>query len=135
MVAAAGERVLIVDWDVHHGNGTQDIFWDDPNVAYFSTHQSPLYPGTGHLAELQLTAGDFADLAGLVAALAPQPGRVVLFLEGGYDLDALRRSVAATLSALVGGDHRPEQPSRGGPGSGVVDAARDLHHRFSEERS
>ncbi len=41
------ERVLIVDWDVHHGNGTQDIFYEDPSVFYFSTHQSPLYPGTG----------------------------------------------------------------------------------------
>ena len=41
------DRILIVDWDVHHGNGTQDIFYDDPSVLYFSTHQSPLYPGTG----------------------------------------------------------------------------------------
>jgi acetoin utilization deacetylase AcuC-like enzyme/acyl-CoA hydrolase/RimJ/RimL family protein N-acetyltransferase len=40
-------RVLIVDWDVHHGNGTQDIFYDDPDVYFFSTHQWPLYPGTG----------------------------------------------------------------------------------------
>jgi len=194
-LAAAGDRVLIVDWDVHHGNGTQEIFWDDPDVAYFSTHQSPLYPGTGHiaetggsgapgatvnvplprgatgdairralgevaaplvewfrpgwvlvsagfdahrddpLAELELTAGDFADLAGIVAGLAPQPGRVVLFLEGGYDLEALRRSVAATLSALVGGDHRPEERSHGGPGTGVVDTVRDLHHRLIEERT
>ena len=41
------ERVAIVDWDVHHGNGTQDIFWDDASVLYCSTHQMPLYPGTG----------------------------------------------------------------------------------------
>lgn len=40
-------RVLIVDWDVHHGNGTQDLFYDDPNVFYMSTHQYPWYPGTG----------------------------------------------------------------------------------------
>ena len=40
-------RILIVDWDVHHGNGTQAIFADDPSVLYFSTHQSPFYPGTG----------------------------------------------------------------------------------------
>ena len=44
---ALGERVLIVDWDVHHGNGTQAIFWDDPDVLYVSTHQHPLYPGAG----------------------------------------------------------------------------------------
>ncbi len=40
-------RVAIVDWDVHHGNGTQDIFYDDPSVFFFSAHQVPLYPGTG----------------------------------------------------------------------------------------
>jgi acetoin utilization deacetylase AcuC-like enzyme len=46
------ERVLIVDYDVHHGNGTQDIFYDDPSVLYISTHQSPLYPGTGAIQEI-----------------------------------------------------------------------------------
>jgi acetoin utilization deacetylase AcuC-like enzyme len=40
-------RVAIVDWDVHHGNGTQDIFWDDPSVLFASLHQWPFYPGTG----------------------------------------------------------------------------------------
>ncbi|MBZ5575480.1 MAG: histone deacetylase [Acidobacteriia bacterium] len=45
------ERVLIVDWDVHHGNGTQDIFYSDPTVFFFSTHQWPLYPGTGRADE------------------------------------------------------------------------------------
>jgi acetoin utilization deacetylase AcuC-like enzyme len=45
------ERVAIVDFDVHHGNGTQDIFWEDPRVLYASTHQSPLYPGTGQREE------------------------------------------------------------------------------------
>ena len=41
------ERVAIVDWDVHHGNGTQDLVWDDPRILFASTHQMPLYPGTG----------------------------------------------------------------------------------------
>lgn len=41
------DRVLIVDWDVHHGNGTQDLFYDDPRVAFFSAHRWPFYPGTG----------------------------------------------------------------------------------------
>ncbi|MDC7743318.1 histone deacetylase family protein [Rhizobium binxianense] len=41
------ERIAIVDWDVHHGNGTQDIFWDDASVLFCSTHQMPLYPGSG----------------------------------------------------------------------------------------
>ena len=49
------ERVAIVDWDVHHGNGSQDIFWADNSVLYASTHQMPLYPGTGELSE----RGDF----------------------------------------------------------------------------
>ena len=49
--AHGAERVAIVDWDVHHGNGTQDIFWSDPSVLYCSTHQMPLYPGTGALGE------------------------------------------------------------------------------------
>ena len=48
LIAEEGsERVLIVDWDVHHGNGTQHIFEDSPDVFYFSCHQWPLYPGTG----------------------------------------------------------------------------------------
>ncbi|MEH3147308.1 MAG: histone deacetylase family protein [Methylobacterium frigidaeris] len=45
------DRVALVDWDVHHGNGSQDIFWDDPAVLYASTHQMPLYPGTGAASE------------------------------------------------------------------------------------
>ncbi|GAF71957.1 unnamed protein product, partial [marine sediment metagenome] len=45
------KKVLIVDWDVHHGNGTQDIFYQDPTVLFFSSHQHPLYPGTGPASE------------------------------------------------------------------------------------
>lgn len=45
------ERVAIIDFDVHHGNGTQDIFWDDPSVLFASTHQMPLFPGTGAVSE------------------------------------------------------------------------------------
>jgi acetoin utilization deacetylase AcuC-like enzyme len=45
------ERVAIVDFDVHHGNGTQEIFWSDPTVMYCSTHEMPLYPGTGARSE------------------------------------------------------------------------------------
>ena len=51
------DRVLIVDWDVHHGNGTQDIFYRDPGVFFFSTHQSPWYPGTGAADETGEGAG------------------------------------------------------------------------------
>jgi len=51
------ERVLIADWDVHHGNGTQDIFYADGSVFFFSTHQHPWYPGTGHSNETGEGAG------------------------------------------------------------------------------
>ena len=47
----SAERVLIADWDVHHGNGTQDIFYEDGSVLFFSTHQSPWFPGTGDASE------------------------------------------------------------------------------------
>ncbi|MEO3998429.1 histone deacetylase family protein [Mesorhizobium sp. CAU 1732] len=65
--AHGAERVAIVDWDVHHGNGTQDIFWDDPSVLYCSTHQMPLYPGTGALSETG--AGNIVN-----APLSPNTG-------------------------------------------------------------
>ncbi len=51
------ERVLVLDWDVHHGNGTQEIFYSDPNVLYVSLHQSPYYPGTGADSEMGSRAG------------------------------------------------------------------------------
>jgi acetoin utilization deacetylase AcuC-like enzyme len=173
---ALGQRVLIVDWDVHHGNGTQDIFWDDPDVLYVSTHQHPLYPGTGRpdevggpgapgltlnlpvppgatgdvlraaldqearatieefepdwvlvscgfdahrddpLSDLQLSSGDFAELARVVGGFAPRPGRLALFLEGGYQHAALASSVEATLRALLGGRGTTSAPTNGGPG-------------------
>ena len=72
-----GERVLVLDWDVHHGNGTQDIFWDEPNVLYVSTHQSPLYPGTG---EVTSTGGPEARGLTLNIPLPPgATGDVVLY--------------------------------------------------------
>jgi acetoin utilization deacetylase AcuC-like enzyme len=46
-LAAGAERVLIIDWDIHHGNGTQDVFYEDGRVGFFSIHRSPFYPGTG----------------------------------------------------------------------------------------
>lgn len=65
------ERVAIFDWDVHHGNGTQDIFWRDASVLYCSTHEAPLYPGTGSVSErgehntivnVPLSAGDGSEM-------------------------------------------------------------------------
>ncbi len=189
---ALGERVLIVDWDVHHGNGTQDIFWNDPDVLYLSTHQHPLYPGTGRpdevggpaapgltvnfplppgatgdvlraaiggearatiedfapdwvlvscgfdahrddpLSDLGLSSGDFAELACVVREFAPRPGRLALFLEGGYQASALASSVEATLGALLGGQGHASEPTAGGPGLTQLRADRALRARAIE---
>lgn len=67
--AHGAERIAIVDWDVHHGNGTQDIFYNDPSVLFCSTHQMPLYPGTGakdetgagNIVNAPLSANDGSD--------------------------------------------------------------------------
>ena len=186
---ARGERVLIVDWDVHHGNGTQEIFWDDPQVLYVSTHQHPLYPGTGRadevggpaapgltvnlplppgatgdvvraaldevaratmeefapdwvlvscgfdahaadpLSELELSSADFAELARIVSEFAPRPGRLALFLEGGYDAGALRTSTEAMLGALVGRRGDGTASTDGGPGLSQLRADDELRRR------
>ena len=172
-----GERVLIIDWDVHHGNGTQSIFWNEPHVLYVSTHQWPLFPGSGAaceiggldapgrvvnlplragttgdvvqraleevaapvidafdptwvlvsagfdahrddpLADLALSGGDFAALSALVRTYAPRNGRLAFFLEGGYNLAALRTSIAASLGAVLGSPFRcEERPTNGAVG-------------------
>ena len=186
-LAAAGERVMIIDWDVHHGNGTQALFWNDDRVCYVSTHQDHFYPGTGALdetggpnapgltvniplpagatgdviaralddvvapvvtrfaptwilvsagfdahrddplADLGLTSGDFAHLASIVQGFAPATGRLAFFLEGGYELDAVRKSVAATAGALMGVNDGFERPTSGGPGAEAVARARAVH--------
>jgi acetoin utilization deacetylase AcuC-like enzyme len=71
------ERVAIIDFDVHHGNGTQDIFYADGRVLYFSTHQFPHYPGTGHVEE----AGEGAGAGRIVNVPLPA---------GSGDVEALR---------------------------------------------
>ncbi|MDQ3688181.1 MAG: histone deacetylase [Acidobacteriota bacterium] len=65
------ERVAIVDWDVHHGNGTQGIFYDDPSVFFFSTHQYPWYPGTGARGETGMGRGRGFTLNVPVRAATP----------------------------------------------------------------
>ncbi len=153
-------RVAVVDFDVHHGNGTQAAFERDADLFFASTHQWPLYPGTGlpqergvagnivnvplpprtgsdefreafeiailpaldsfgpelilisagfdahvddPLADLRLTERDFAWATGRICDIAAihAKGRVVSTLEGGYDLDALGRSAAAHVKALM----------------------------------
>ena len=155
-------RAAIVDFDVHHGNGTQDIFWSDRSVMYCSTHQMPLFPGTGArgergehdtivnaplasedgsqqfrsafenvilpqltrfapeliivsagfdahfrdpLASLNLRAEDFGWVTKKLmdVAEASASGRIVSVLEGGYDLQGLKESVAAHVTALMNG--------------------------------
>ncbi|MEZ4447367.1 MAG: histone deacetylase [Polyangiaceae bacterium] len=178
--AALGvERVLIVDWDVHHGNGTQHVFEDRRDILFCSLHQYPFYPGTGAatevghgegegytlnvpfpagagptdyraafddlilpvadafapdlvlvsagydahrddpLASMQLEDETYATLAGKLVALADRhaAGKLVLVLEGGYDLDALGRSVRATVDTLAGAT---APPIHGDPQRGVA---------------
>ena len=147
-------RVAIVDWDVHHGNGTQDIVADDPSILFVSLHQWPLYPGTGGpaeqgetlvniplpagagdaeyfdawtsveaavgrfepdlllvsagfdahvdepLAEMELSAGGFRELARRAVALAP---RMAAVLEGGYNLRTLPMLVESALEGFAAG--------------------------------
>jgi acetoin utilization deacetylase AcuC-like enzyme len=188
-LAEQGERVLVVDVDAHHGNGTQDIFYERDDVAYVSWHQDPLYPGTGAavqtgrgagegwtvnlpmppdatgehyrrsleeivaplaaehgttwlllsagydghvrdpLTDLALTSGDFADLTSDLLQLVPK-GRTIALLEGGYDLEGLADSAAATVAALMGDRLHPEQPSSGGPGGRHVDQVIELRRRY-----
>jgi acetoin utilization deacetylase AcuC-like enzyme len=118
-LAARGERVLVVDYDAHHGNGTQDAFWDDPRVAYVSLHQWPLYPGTGALDEvggrhaLGLTTnlpmpvgatGDayLAAVDEVVAPLAAAFGATWLLLSAGFDA---HRADPLTGLGLSAGDY------------------------------
>lgn len=86
-LADEGERVAIVDWDVHHGNGTQDIFYDDPRVLYVSTHQDPLYPGTGRADE---TGGPNAPFSNLNLPLPP-----------GTRGDVFRRAVDEVIAPVI----------------------------------
>jgi acetoin utilization deacetylase AcuC-like enzyme len=150
--ASGCERVAIVDIDVHHGNGTQEIFWDDDSVLYVSLHQWPFYPGTGGpdeqrettvnvplsagsgddeylrafehvvepalarfepelllvsagfdaheddpLAEMNVTADGFRELAQRCRAAAPRVGAV---LEGGYNIETLHGLVDAALEGF-----------------------------------
>lgn len=96
------ERVAIVDWDVHHGNGTQDIFWSDPSVLYCSTHQMPLFPGTG--AWNETGAGNIVN-----APLTPNSGT-----------DLFRDAFLSRVLPAID-DFRPDLI--------IVSAGFDAHHR------
>ena len=96
------ERVMIVDWDIHHGNGTQDAFWEDPTVAFVSIHRFPFYPGTGKEDEIgggvakgtkknipvpaSTTAKDFlSKLMDATDSLAAQFKPQLMLLSAGFD--------------------------------------------------
>mgnify|MGYP001013004368 CR=1 FL=1 len=81
------------------------------------------------LTDLALTSGDFADVTCDLLQLVPR-GRRLALLEGGYDLEALADSSAATVGALLGERLHPEPPSSGGPGGRHVDAAVEVRHRY-----
>lgn len=76
------KNVLIVDFDVHHGNGTQDIFYDDPSVFYYSLHQWPWYPGTGTASERGVREGEGYTLNVPIAAATPAIDYVRMFERG-----------------------------------------------------
>jgi acetoin utilization deacetylase AcuC-like enzyme len=78
------ERVGIVDWDVHHGNGTQGIFYDDPSVYFFSMHQYPWYPGTGSRGENGVGRGKFYTLNVPVKAQT-RPGEQKRMFDAAFD--------------------------------------------------
>ena len=81
------ERVLIIDWDVHHGNGTQEIFWLDPTVFYFSTHQFPFYPGTGSAGERGAGAGEGFTLNVPLRAGTPAREHRRAFIDALHELE------------------------------------------------
>ena len=78
------------------------------------------------LTDLGLTSGDYADLTAGLVALVPR-SRCILFLEGGYDLDALAASAGASVAAAIGVDHRPEPASGDGPGRDIIDRVVKRH--------
>jgi acetoin utilization deacetylase AcuC-like enzyme len=96
------ERVLIVDYDVHHGNGTQDVFYADPSVLYISTHQSPLYPGTGTVLETGEAAGKGFTLNIPLAAGVGDQGYAQVFEE--IVFPAARRFAPQLMLISVGFD-------------------------------
>ena len=97
-----------------------------PGCSY---HQDSTLHRDDPLAGLSWSAADYADLTSTVASLAPEPGRLIAFLEGGYDLHALALSAGATVAAMAGQSYRPEPPTSGGPGREQVEWWAGLRQR------
>lgn len=94
------KRVLIIDFDVHHGNGTQDIFYADPTVFYYSLHQYPWYPGTGNADERGEREGEGYTLNVPVRAMTPAEEYLRLFDQG---LEAIMEKFSPDLVILSAG--------------------------------
>ena len=120
-LADQGERVMILDYDAHHGNGTQAVFYDDPRVMFVSFHQWPLYPGTGSLEEtgrgdgagttlnIPLPAGTTGDVYlrafdEIVAPVAERFGPTWVVVSAGFDA---HRDDPLTEMGLAAGDYGP----------------------------
>ena len=102
------ERVVIVDWDVHHGNGTQDIFYRDGSVLFFSTHQSPWYPGTGAADERGEGPGEGLTLNCPMPAGSGEPDMLQAFRE--VLLPAVRSFEPDLILISAGFDSRIHDP-------------------------
>jgi acetoin utilization deacetylase AcuC-like enzyme len=141
------ERVFVLDWDVHHGNGTNDVFHSDPRVLFASIHQSPLYPGTGPLSDVGSGAGEgytinlpvppgsgeelwlsLVDHVVVPAALAFEPELVLV--SAGFDAhrdDPLASCVLEVDSfAAMAGRMRALADRAGAPVGGVLEGGYDL---------
>ena len=99
---------MSLDWDVHHGNGTNDIFYGRADVLFASIHQWPLYPGTGQLCDVGIAEAGFAGMtASLRRVCASVSAPLGLVLEGGYAVNALAESVAALAPVLAASEPPP----------------------------
>ena len=107
-----GERVLVVDWDAHHGNGTQDIFYGDGSVMYVSMHEWPLYPGTGRLTD----AGTGAGAGATVNFPLPAGATGDVYLDAiDTVVEPLAERFAPTWVLVSAGIRRPSGRSADGP--------------------
>jgi acetoin utilization deacetylase AcuC-like enzyme len=93
------ERVAIVDWDVHHGNGTQGIFYDDPTVFFFSMHQYPWYPGTGARGETGVGRGKDSTLNIPLRARTPAEEQKAMFEAAVQEIDRKFKPDLVIISA------------------------------------
>jgi acetoin utilization deacetylase AcuC-like enzyme len=124
------DRVAVVDWDAHHGNGTQAMFYDDPTVLYVSLHQYPFYPGTGAANERGCGAGEGATVNLPLAAGTSEAGFLDAFR--GHAVPALERFGPDMVIVSAGFDAHHDDPlcSLGVTADGFGTMAAELRERF-----